>query len=747
MAIPVYTENTQRLNPLPRQRVQAADFGQEQIGRSVAQAGQAVMDFARQQDELDLRYDNAAAKRADTASLIEIADIKARYTALEGFDAVEARKKAEEEITAVRKKYETNLANDRQRGMFAEVFTRRIGSDLADIQRHETQQIAAAEKAEGAARAQGYIERAVNNYSNPEAFQADVATALGEVDALFPGAGAEVRRQKKAEVLSGIHVQVIDQLMTNPDNTLDAKDWADRHAGEILASDETKIRQKLQPALEEAQTDVYVGMVEELLATGRFDAGEGPEDDVEANPDDIRAPAEAKEARAEAAQATADPLRGKGRVSNTAAQHRERGSDNGLDIAAPAGTPIYPPMSGKVIRKWHDGANGYAVMVEHPNGYVTGYAHMRGESPLNVGDEVGAGTVIGSVGSTGKSTGPHLHYTVRRTADGPKVDPQAVKWEEGDLPLYRPERNDKAALYAAAHQVATSQNLSRRAYDNLLRQIDQRVAREDNLRARAIEDTSNRVWERIIELDEDFTRLDQIPEFASLLPADKQAVMRRLEQNQNGTEPDAYGADYLDLMEMSADPSRQREFMTIDLRKINTITKGERASLLRAQASMRGTDGTDGSGTDTDLAVDYSRINTAIKQFLPPEGFSLGIKDFGAKASEEDRRRQIKLTERVRGRAQRLQTELGRKLTDAELEGIVKGETITMTVTTPGRLWGQNTEEVPRYLADEIEGATTTTIQVPNAERDAIVDAYFRRTGRMPTTQEVTTLYLRGLGR
>ena len=93
----------------------------------------------------------------------------------------------------------------------------------------------------------------------------------------------------------------------------------------------------------------------------------------------------------------------------------------GTDFAAPVGTPIMASAAGKVV-KVEDNKSGYGKMVEidHGNGYTTVYAHASGTN-VAVGQEVAAGDPIAQVGSTGRSTGAHLHFEVRR--DGKPVDP------------------------------------------------------------------------------------------------------------------------------------------------------------------------------------------------------------------------------------------------------------------------------------------------------------------------------------
>ncbi len=93
---------------------------------------------------------------------------------------------------------------------------------------------------------------------------------------------------------------------------------------------------------------------------------------------------------------------------------------NGVDIAAPSGTPIYAAAGGKVIisrgdGSWNGGYGNY-VVISHPNGTQTLYAHMS-RTAISQGANVGQGQLIGYMGSTGKSTGNHLHIEVRNATN------------------------------------------------------------------------------------------------------------------------------------------------------------------------------------------------------------------------------------------------------------------------------------------------------------------------------------------
>lgn len=92
----------------------------------------------------------------------------------------------------------------------------------------------------------------------------------------------------------------------------------------------------------------------------------------------------------------------------------------GIDIGAPTGTPIRAAASGRVLSASYNGGYGNLVVLDNGNGIATAYAHQS-QIAVSAGQAVAQGQVIGYVGSTGFSTGPHLHFEVR--VHGSPVDP------------------------------------------------------------------------------------------------------------------------------------------------------------------------------------------------------------------------------------------------------------------------------------------------------------------------------------
>src|SRR5258705_9751787 len=94
---------------------------------------------------------------------------------------------------------------------------------------------------------------------------------------------------------------------------------------------------------------------------------------------------------------------------------------SGLDFRSETGDPVRATANGVVESAGWNGGYGNMVEIDHGNGFSTRYGHMS-KIEVKVGQQIKIGQIIGRVGSTGRSTGPHLHYETR--IDGDAVDPQ-----------------------------------------------------------------------------------------------------------------------------------------------------------------------------------------------------------------------------------------------------------------------------------------------------------------------------------
>ena len=131
----------------------------------------------------------------------------------------------------------------------------------------------------------------------------------------------------------------------------------------------------------------------------------------------------------------------------------------GTDFAAPSGTPIMASGSGTITRAKWCGGGGNCIKIKHNSTYETVYAHMKSFAKGMVkGKKVRQGEIIGYVGSTGMSTGPHLHYEV--IINGKKVNSQKLKLPSGKV--LKDDERTKFEIHRIKTDVLIAEMLSKK---------------------------------------------------------------------------------------------------------------------------------------------------------------------------------------------------------------------------------------------------------------------------------------------
>jgi hypothetical protein len=131
---------------------------------------------------------------------------------------------------------------------------------------------------------------------------------------------------------------------------------------------------------------------------------------------------------------------------------------NGIDLAAPEGRSVLAAGSGTVTFAGRQSDGAVVVKIKHDNGYTSLYAHLDALVPVKVGDRVSAGQVVGKVGMTGITTGPHLHFGLY-SPGGTAVNP-SISLTAGRMPdpttLLGPDPNDSSKLATVSGSYALS---------------------------------------------------------------------------------------------------------------------------------------------------------------------------------------------------------------------------------------------------------------------------------------------------
>jgi murein DD-endopeptidase MepM/ murein hydrolase activator NlpD len=737
-------QNSVDPRPATGERFRAANFGEagEIIARGAETFGRTLGDVTAKLDE---KYDTATVKQADAEDLAEIIKIKGEAMSATGFDAQTAVANARQQIADIRKRRVATL-HGRQREMYSDVFDQRNLQIEESFGTHLSRQINEAEKNASVARAETYRDAATDSYGT-SAFETNLATAEGEVASINKGAGPDVIGRAQAQLRSQVYSRVVDNLLADPEHVQDARIAIEKHAADLLPEDETALRKKLNPLIEEDQTESDAGWAftnskapgsDPLAPKGEYYPTEGPETPPRPS---IEGPSSRAQVVSKPISPT-DPLRGKGRVSNTAAQHRARGSGNALDIAAPTGTAIYSPMSGKVIKNWWSKEGGWSLLVEHPNGYVTGYAHMRSQSALREGQAVDKDIPIGSVGMTGeKATGPHVHYTVRQSRAGPKVDPNAidwgqtvkpesVDWKEAPLTRFAPEENALGRALSRIHDRATQEGWSNRRYQRAVDRVRQISGVQEQLYNQQQEERWKGALQTVVDLGDKLTSRSQIPGFGQLDPAHQLSIDGIIKQNLNPSEEGkANGPVFLDLLTKSIDPAQRDSFLNVDLLAETRITRGERTQLVRRQAELR-------QAPDGPLAGHLDAAWSAANRYLPKgqDGFT------------DDQRRLF--TDRFMQSVTARQNELKRPLTDREKDDIARAQVVDVVRRGPG---GENLgagklfeygDRSRRQPGDRIEvDIPKVYSQIAPETRNQIIGDLKRR-GHSFTPRDIVSAYL-----
>lgn len=678
------TENTVNPTPATRERFVAPDFtsGAQALARGAENLAQGASEATQNLDKIGEEYDTAAVKQADAEDIRQIAEVRANVLSSKGFDTQQAIADARQKIEEIRKSRISSLNNSRQRRMYADVFDQRNIQLEESFATHSATQIAEANQNASLARAESYTDMAVDTFGT-KAFDDNLGTALNEVASANRGQAPDAIARKQASVKSQILSRAISGMIADPDQADHAKLALDQHAADILPEDEEKLRRMLNPILQENRTDADAGwaFTNDQAPGSRTTDPLAPIDEHSSEkPETAPRPAVATNAPKPASYATispADPLRGKGRITDNAAAHRARGSGNALDIAAPAGTAIYPPMSGKVVKSWWDQKGGWSVLVEHPNGYVTGYAHLRSKSPYGEGQEVDATTPIGSVGATGDATGPHVHYTVRESRGGPKVDPSAalwdskgtvkpdgVKWKEAEPVKYDAEENQLGRALSRLHDRAAAENWSPQRYNKAVDRVRQISGVQEQLYNKQQEDRYDAAISTVVGLDTKFTSVSQIPGFGLLKPTQQYSLQQIAEANRKSGVA-ANGPRFLMLMGMAQSPEYRQQFLGADLGQETDITPGERAQLWNYQLKLK-------QEPNGALAANLNTVDQYANRYLPKTTY---------KGQEGEIKRRA-FSDRMAAAIERQQNELGRPLTTRETDDVARS--LTVQVVRPG---------------------------------------------------------------
>ncbi|MCR5872257.1 M23 family metallopeptidase [Sphingomonas sp. J344] len=710
--VPTYQGGGVALQPLPSQRYRAADNGggvAGAIAQGLQELGKGIGDVAKATQLVAVDRAEDEAKKAESTLALDLSEgldnPESGLRVRRGQAAADAFEPTMSAMEKRRKEIASGLSPMAQK-MFGQAADERMLAFRSLASRHIAVESEKARDETSTDRLTIQSDGAINNADDPDVQHAFIATGLTELSevAKRKGWSAENYTAARTRYLTGIHTGVVDGYIDR--GQLDkAIGYLDTHKDEIGWKEENALRNRMRAPLEARETATDVAGIWGSAAPG-----------------------------SRAIANYSDPLRGVGRSPVAGGKYgasRDYGSHHGVDIPAPKGTSIYStaPGTAKVSRS---PKGGNIVTVDHHDGTVSRYMHL-GDVNVRDGAQVGPDTIIGTVGMTGRSTGPHLHWEVLK--NGKPVDPDTIlgTGQQGQ----GPQRRDLNGLLAATRARAKAEGWSFERTERAEDKLRQMVREEDDLVHRGEEQAKREALDIIDRLpDNRLTSIEQIPsKLRARLSTDDRMSLEDMARRNSQPEPvraDGDTALTLNLMAIN-EPER---FQGTDLRMYRgRMTPGEFASLATLQAKAR-------ANPNSPEALDHSRVWGVINRHAPDLNLDLGTT--GGKArTPKDRETSMRIFSMMQ-RDLMAVTGGKRQPTDDEIKRAFDSATLSVTTYRPGWLYGETPVQTRRY---DVAPGQRMGLAMPNGVRERII-ASVRRTqrGRTPSDDEIGQIYLNHRG-
>lgn len=438
-------------------------------GRQTQMAGQAIegagLAFDRalldmQREANQLRVDDVLNKTKEDAMRLTF-DKDVGFVNQRGISALEresGKPLAVEYADTLKEKisgYADTLGNDAQRRAYMMRANDMVTQLRGQAIKHESDEF----RTYAMSVREGTIKTRINeiglNYNNPEVIDQAVSSITASVYdmAKLSGKSATWADAEARKMTSNAHLVAIGSAMEKGDVAY-ADSYLKKYGKQIEADDILRVQGTIGKDLDArvglGVANNVMGSVGSRIVTQPIDRAWNVS---------VRNRPKGSDASSDAAMGVMPVIGGEVRPSSNFGPRRnpftrEMQNHDGVDFAAPEGSSIVASMAGVVKRVGKD-PKGYGnfIEIEHEGGVVTRYAHASGISAKE-GQEVNAGDPIGAVGSTGKSTGPHLHFEVLR--DGKAVDPTAFLQSGGRAKAEFTQNlkdfdNDISKAFAASH--------------------------------------------------------------------------------------------------------------------------------------------------------------------------------------------------------------------------------------------------------------------------------------------------------
>lgn len=678
-------------------RFRAADNGggvAGAIARGLQQLGGAVADYAQAQAQIEdgLAKTNAGDWQLTAHSSVSsiVADLKSKPGKL-ALDAIpDAEKSIDEALKGV-----LAQADPRTKRYLAPEIARIRASASNEIGLYAASQAKVYQQETGSAKLTNFMEEA-NRTDSPDERAQFIASARTQVAENARMAGLndpDIIKAEERKAVSGIHLSIVDRYLSGEDIDM-AKAYFDANEDGMTGKDRNAALQSLKSPLLARDTD---SGVKEIMGVSL------PADGAGVN--------------------YSDPLRGAGHgISSAFGANRGGGKKhNGVDFPAAPGTPVYATGAGKVLRSGYDDKSGNFVVIDHGNGTTSSYSHMQGASALKPGDMVTPDTRLGGVGSTGHSTGPHLHMVVKQ--NGKVVDPAKVIGQAQ-------QSSTRIDLESKLAQVDARTDWTPEKRERVKDGIRRQVSVNDGLIARKEADAADAAVMWAIKRGDAFTDISQMPAAirSNLSPQALATFTNSAKANGTSAAPKANSIDAMRLHTIQY--GNPDAFVKTDLSQfVGKITPAELDAAVSDQAKLRG------PGGDKTLQA-RSAISTAISY---QTAFDPALAKLLDKTKNPEN--YARVARDMEGFIKSI-TAGKREPTAQEIDAAWKRAVMPVAVPNSS-IFGRDVETRPRFAA-----GGRYQVAVPIVVRERIIASWKKaHNGEMPPDGVIGDLYIQNKGK
>lgn len=715
--VPRKVESDVALRPITDAKVATVETGQmgDAIGRGLSKLGAQGGQFAEQQNQIEMAYDQAAAKSLDNQAATRIRDMlwtgDGAFYSQQGFDALNARPVVEKGLNDLREEMLGQAKTERQRALFSSVFDKRAGQEREGIARYAVAQTHQEEQKQSYARQGLAAQNAVLGADDPVAFATNLQTGVGEIRSLADAQGWSPERLaiEEKKFSSGVYASIAQRkALTDP---MAGKSYLDANRDKVDPDTAFALDKQFQPYLDQQQAYGDVSRVMGLPAPSM-------------------------------ANGEAQPVVGSGSMFRSIIANESNGqhfaspgvpktsSEGAIGIAQVM--PSTGPEAARLIGVAWDAAkfrNDPAYNARLGEAYWNAQLRKYGDPQLAAAAyNAGPGLVDKALASARAGDGDWLKHVPPETRDYvAKFNARigAVASQQA------PERHDLNQLYSRVDALAEREGWTFERRERAKEQVDKYVARDERLLARQESDAQRQALDVIQKKGADgFTSTSQISPnvWAKLAPDDR---LRFQEMAASNAKPKPVAADGVQALTLNLMAINEPDkFKSADLRMYQgQMTAGEFASLATLQAKAR-------ANPNAPEMVDHSRIWGTIKDYAPDLGLDLGQK--GGKWNDEKARQSATQIFSMMQRDLNAVTGGKRQPTDDEIKRSFDAATLTVHRVTPGWLWGETRTPIRRY---EAKPGEAVQVDIPTKVHDRIASSLRRANRRNPSDTEIARIY------